>query len=200
MLKVKYSLALTVICSTLTSFPKSSQAQDIYVPNAPVFPDMCGYREAPCRRDSDGNIVDRETGDLYDKKGHLIRRNFYPPEQSTEESSSDQLQYGAISRSRSTGSYAWVWGYDDYEAAENAADQECGVSDCISGLFGNAFGAIAKTSGSASLYFEKADTPEQAAQEVLENCQDYSEISDESPENCEVLLVVGAEEGTIFQK
>jgi hypothetical protein len=75
MLKIKYSLALAVVCSTLTSFPKSTQAQYYYVPNEPVFPDMCGYREAPCRRDRDGNIVDRKTGDVYDRKGHLIRRN-----------------------------------------------------------------------------------------------------------------------------
>lgn len=134
------------------------------------------------------------------QKPEQIRPDLYP-EQAEEGRSDDvPVQYGAISRSRSTGRYAWVWGYDDYEAAENAADQECGVSDCISGLFGNSFGAIAKTSGSASLYFEKADTPEQAAQEVLENCQDYSEISDESPDNCEVLLVVGSTGGTIFQK
>jgi hypothetical protein len=133
-------------------------------------------------------------------KPEQIRPDLYPEQ--AEEGRSDDVtsQYGAISRSSDTGRYGWVWGYDDYEAAQNAADQECGVSDCRSQFFSNAFGAIAKTSGSASLYFEKADTPEQAAQEVLEDCQDFSEISDESPNNCEVLLVVGSQEGTIFQK
>jgi hypothetical protein len=195
MLKIKYSLALTVICSTLTSFPKSSQAQDIYVPNAPVFPDMCGYREASCRRDSDGNIVDRETGDLYDREGHLIERNVYSPEQVEEGISDDvPLQYGAISRSHSTRRYAWVSGYDDYESAENAADQECGVSDCDSHFFGNGFGAIAAASDHWNVY--DADTPEQAAQDALESCQYLSDL----PDTCEVLLIVGSKEGTIFQK
>lgn len=112
----------------------------------------------------------------------------------TEESSSNQLQYGAISRSYDTGRYGWVWGYDDYEAASAAADQECGASDCDSLFFGNAFGAIAETSDMSTV--QKADTPEQAAQDALEDCQYYSEI----PDTCEVLLIVGSQEGTIFQK
>jgi hypothetical protein len=209
MLKIKYSLALAVICSTLTSFPKSSQAQDIYVPNAPVFPDMCGYREAPCRRDSDGNIVDRETGDLYDKKGHLIQRNFYSPEQVEEGISDDvPLQWGAISLSHDTGKYGWASGYDDYEAAENAADQECELSDCNTLLFDNAFGAIAKGSATSfwgengdtpEYYLEKGDTSEQAVQEALEDCQDWSDTLN-IPDTCEVILIVGSKEGTIFQK
>ncbi len=108
--------------------------------------------------------------------------------------SSNQLQYGAISRSYSTRRYAWVSGYDDYEAAINAADQECGVSDCSSLFFGNAFGAIAKTSDHWSL--QEEDTPEQAAQEALESCQYFSEI----PDTCEVILIVGSKEGAIFPK
>jgi Domain of unknown function (DUF4189) len=193
MLKIKYSLALTVICSTLTSFPKSTQAQYY---DAPV-PDMCGYREAPCRRDSDGNIVDRETGDLYDREGHLIERNVYSPEQVEEGLSDDvPLQYGAISRSHDTRRYGWVSGYDDYEAALAAAVQECGVSDCSSSslFFGNGFGAIAATSDYWTAH--EADTQEEAAQEALESCQYFSEI----PDTCEVILIVGSKEGTIFQK
>jgi hypothetical protein len=193
--RYKQFISLGIVFLGSISFLDVAHAQTIYVPNAPAYPDMCSYREATCRRDSDGNIVDRETGDLYDKKGHLIRRNAYPPEQSTEESSDDvPLKYGAISRSFDTRRYAWVWGYDDYEAAENAADQQCGVSDCDSLFFGNGFGAIAATSDHWTVY--EADTPEQAAQDALEDCRYYSEI----PDTCEVILIVGSKEGTIFQK
>jgi hypothetical protein len=104
------------------------------------------------------------------------------------------LQYGAISRSHDTRRYGWVWGYDDYEADQNAADQECGVSDCSSLFFGNGFGAIAATSDHWTVY--EADTPEQAAQDALEDCQYFSEI----PDTCEVILIVGSKEGTIFPK
>lgn len=43
------------------------------VPIQPPAPDICGYREARCRRDIDGNIVDKKSGDVYDRKGNLLR-------------------------------------------------------------------------------------------------------------------------------
>jgi hypothetical protein len=125
-----------------------------------------------------------------------IERERMYGEESSEESSSDPLQYGAISRSHDTRRYGWVWGYDDYEAATNAAVQECGVSDCSSSslFFGNGYGAIAATSDHWTVH--EADTPEEAAQDALEDCQYLSDI----PDTCEVILVVGSKEGTIFQK
>jgi len=61
-------------------------------------------------------------------------------------------------------------------------------------FFGNAFGAIAKTSDFSTV--QEEDTPEQAEQDALEDCQYFSDI----PDTCEVILVVGSKEGTIFQK
>jgi hypothetical protein len=128
------------------------------------------------------------------QKPEQIRPDLYP-EQAEEGRSDDvSLQYGAISRSFDTGSYGWASGYDDYEAASAAADQECGVSDCRSAFFSNGFGAIAETSDASNI--GKADTPEQAAQDALEDCRYFSEI----PDTCEVILIVGSKEGTIFQK
>jgi hypothetical protein len=67
----KYYLTFALLFSTSVLLLESAQAQWIYTP---VFPDQCGYKEARCRRDSSGNIVDKKTGDVYDRKGKFLRR------------------------------------------------------------------------------------------------------------------------------
>jgi hypothetical protein len=44
-----------------------------YFPPAPPPVDMCGYQESSCYRDEYGNIVDKETGDVYDRNGNFIQ-------------------------------------------------------------------------------------------------------------------------------
>jgi hypothetical protein len=180
--RYKQLISLGIVFLGSMNFLDVAQAEDPYLTQPPLDP-------------------------FFWQKPEQIRPDLYP-EQAREGRSDDvPLQYGAISRSYSTGRYGWVWGYDDYEAAENAADQECGVSDCSSNFFGNAFGAIAQGSATSFFgngdtpesYFEKGDTPEQAAQDALKDCQDYSDILD-IPDTCEVVLVVGSQKGTIFQK
>jgi hypothetical protein len=126
------------------------------------------------------------------QKPEQIRPDLYP-EQAEEGRSDDPIQ-GAISWSDSTGRYGWVWGYDDYYAAGNAAVQKCGSSDCDREVF-SSFGALAESSDNG-LNFTRGSTQEEAAQDALEACQLYSDI----PDTCEVILVVGSQEGTIFQK
>jgi hypothetical protein len=126
------------------------------------------------------------------RKPEQIQPNRYP-EQAEEGRSDDPIQ-GAISLSDSTGRYGWVWGYDDYYAAGKAADQECGVSDCDSNVF-SSFGALAESSDNG-LSFRRGSTQEQAEEDALYGCQAYSSV----PDTCEVILIVGSKEGTIFQK
>jgi hypothetical protein len=71
--KLKQYFSLTIVCWSAVNLSQISLAQ-YSVPIQPPAPDMCGYREARCRRDSDGNIVDRKSGDVYDRKGNLLRR------------------------------------------------------------------------------------------------------------------------------
>jgi serine/threonine-protein kinase len=55
--------------------------------------------------------------------------------------------YGAIAYSRSTGKCAWAINYASRGAAENAATQRCGASDCGAVIwFRNACGALARGS------------------------------------------------------
>jgi hypothetical protein len=74
MLKTKYALMLAVLSSALVSLPERAQAQHfnphLYVPMAP--PPHCGYYAA-CTNDSEGNIIDNKTGDVYDRKGRYLR-------------------------------------------------------------------------------------------------------------------------------
>jgi hypothetical protein len=70
MLKIRRCLVLTTILCTFTDFFSNAQAQWV----SPPIVDQCGYREARCKRDSAGNIVDKKTGDVYDRKGNLLRR------------------------------------------------------------------------------------------------------------------------------
>lgn len=71
--KLKQYFPLAIVFWGAVNLSQISLAQ-YWVPIQPPAPDMCGYREAPCRRDSDGNIVDRKSGDVYDRKGNLIQR------------------------------------------------------------------------------------------------------------------------------
>jgi hypothetical protein len=71
MIRTKYYLTFTLLCSTFLVFSENAKSQYIYTP---VFPDQCGYQEARCTRDSNGNIVDKKTGDIYDRKGNLLQR------------------------------------------------------------------------------------------------------------------------------
>jgi hypothetical protein len=70
--KLKQSFSLTMVFWSAVNLSQISLAQ-YSVPIQPPAPDMCGYREASCTRDSDGNIVDKETGDIYDRKGNLLQ-------------------------------------------------------------------------------------------------------------------------------
>jgi arginyl-tRNA--protein-N-Asp/Glu arginylyltransferase len=69
MFQTRYTLIL-VLSSILVSLPKIATAQ--YFQPHPV--DMCGYHESRCFRDQYGNIVDKQTGNVYDRRGNLIQR------------------------------------------------------------------------------------------------------------------------------
>jgi hypothetical protein len=69
MIQSKYYLTFTLLFSTLVVFSDSAKAQWNYIPI-----DQCGYQEARCTRDRNGNIIDKRTGDVYDRKGKLLRR------------------------------------------------------------------------------------------------------------------------------
>lgn len=68
--KLKYFLQLTLLFLIPTSFPQPTQAQWV----SPPIIDQCGYQEARCQRDRNGNIVDKKTGSVYDRKGNFLRR------------------------------------------------------------------------------------------------------------------------------
>jgi hypothetical protein len=123
-----------------------------------------------------------------------IERERMYGEESSEGRSDDPVQ-GAISWSDSTGRYGWVWGYNDYYAAGKAAIQECGVSDCDREVFYR-FGALARESDN-TWTFVSAQTQEEAAEDALESCEVHIVTTYDT---CEVLLIVGSKEGTIFQK
>jgi hypothetical protein len=60
----------------------------------------------------------------------------------------------------------------------------------------NSLLGIDSASMKEKIKIRRGNTQEQAAQYALEACQTYSSI----PDTCEVVLVVGSKEGTIFQK
>jgi hypothetical protein len=66
-----YSLAL---CGIPFIFPEIARAQ-YYVPLVPVGVDggVCGLGH--CRYGENGTLIDKRTGDVYDRRGNLIRRS-----------------------------------------------------------------------------------------------------------------------------
>jgi hypothetical protein len=69
MRKSIYCLIVTALSVASVGVPQGVVAQV-----SPPIIDMCSYRESRCRRDDYGNIVDRKTGSVYDRKGNLIQR------------------------------------------------------------------------------------------------------------------------------
>ena len=104
-------------------------------------------------------------------------------------------KFGAIARSDSTGRRAWAWGFETQQAAESAAVQECGSSDCKSMWFRGAFGALAEANDNAWAAVW-GNSREEAERNALQNCQRNSG----RPETCKVVLVVNSTAGVIFQK
>jgi hypothetical protein len=108
---------------------------------------------------------------------------------------SQRLLFGAIARSDSTRKYGFAYGFDNQQAAENAALRECGTSDCKSSWFRNAFGAlsVADDNAWASTW---GNTREEAEQNSLQNCQRNSS----QPTTCRVVLVIDSRSGVILQR
>jgi hypothetical protein len=72
----KLVLSLSVIFWGATNLPQISSAQfpPAYNWVSPPVPDLvCGGSKPRCRREN-GKIIDNATGDVYDRKGRLIRR------------------------------------------------------------------------------------------------------------------------------
>jgi hypothetical protein len=86
--------ALVVASIFSASFAPQVKAQMV----PPVFPDQCGYREARCFRDRNGNMIDKRTGNVYNRRGRLIRYGNGPTTPTSNTSSSGSYGNGSASQ------------------------------------------------------------------------------------------------------